>query len=331
MHGGDFRVCDEVVKDARGFHNKDDTTFINGFAGELVDLRKVGELLFIGIPREPEDFVSRAIAAGHPRNLFAEDWSARDSFVRGNLTREVGKLLDKRNAFFNKWIKRAGELAEKEKELHGSLDPEIAKVLKVEEILKEIGFPDKHLVKDICAGFRITGWLRDSLIFPHRSKPPLYSVDALMRMSKGLSRSIFKSVAAEDSSEASTGAWMGSVSEIEKGWLVEDKNPDLDALVVARRFGLVQKSKVRVIDDFKQCGVNGSAGLPEKYVLCSIDAIAATLVKALELGLPPGEKLQGATFDLVSAYKQYAIHQKIESVSGFVCKMWMRRRPRCTK
>ena len=156
--------------------------------------------------------------------------------------------------------------------------------------------------------FRITGWLRDSLIFPHRSKPPTYSVDALMRMAKGLSRSIVKSVSAEDNSEASIGAWRGTVTEIEKGWLVEDENPDLDALVVARRFGLVQKLKVRVIDDFKQCGVNGSAGLPEKYVLYSIDAIAATLVRALALGLPPGEKLCGTTFDLVAAYKQYAVH-----------------------
>ena len=98
------------------------------------------------------------------------------------------------------------------------------------------------------------------------------------------------------------------MTEVDKGWLVEDKNPDLDKLVVARRFGLAQKRKVRVIDDFKQCGVNGSAGLPEKYVLYSIDAIAATLVRALSLGILAGEKLYGTTFDLVSAYKQYAIH-----------------------
>ena len=43
-------------------------------------------------------------------------------------------------------------------------------------------------------------------------------------------------------------------------------------------------------------------------MLHSIDAIAATLVRALSLGLPDGEKLYGTTFDLVAAYKQYAIH-----------------------
>ena len=190
----------------------------------------------------------------------------------------------------------------------------MAKVLKgkrllvLEEILEDMGFPDRNLVKDICAGFRITGWLRDSMLFPHRSKPPQYSVDALMRMSKGISRNVFKSVNSEENSDASVGAWEGTVNEIEKGWLVEDKNPDLDSMVVARRFGLAQKSKVRVIDDFKQCGLHGSAGLPEKYVLHSIDAIAATLVRALTLGIPEGETLCGTTFDLVAAYKQYAIH-----------------------
>ena len=313
MHGGDFRVCDNVLN-GECQAQKSKCIYINGFSGNFKDLLNVGELLSIGIPREPEDFVAHAVAAGHPRNLFAEDWSSRDPFVLENLSKDIGKLLDKRNAFFKKWTRRAQELAAKEKDLHNSLDPEVAKVLKgkrlllFEEILVDIGFPDRNLVKDICAGFRITGWLRDSTIFPHRSKPPQYSVDALMRLSKGISRSIFKSVNAEEVNDVVVGAWEGTLTEIEKGWLVEDGDPDLDKLVVARRFGLAQKSKIRVIDDFKQCGVNSAAGLPEKYVLHSIDAIAATLARALALGLPAGEKLFGTTFDLVAAYKQYAIH-----------------------
>ncbi|CAL1164077.1 unnamed protein product [Cladocopium goreaui] len=212
MHGGDFRVCDSVLKDECS-SQKSNCICINGFAGDFKALQKVGEILSIGIPREPEDFVARAVAAGHPRNLFAEDWSARDPFVLENLSPNLGKLLDRRNAFFRKWLKRASELASKEKDLTDALDPEVARVLKgkrllvLEEILNDIGFPDRHLVKDICAGFRITG-------------------------------------------------------------------------------------------------------LPEKYVLHSIDAIAATLVRALSVGLPEGETLCGTTFDLVAAYKQYAIHPK---------------------
>ena len=147
MHGGDFRVCDSVLKDECS-SQKRNCICINGFAGNSKAPQKVGEIRSIGIPREPEDFVARAAATGHQRNLFAEDWSARDSFVL-------------EYASIRKWLKRASELASKEKDLHDSLDPEVARVLKgkrllaLEEILNDIGFPDRRLVKDICAVFRI--------------------------------------------------------------------------------------------------------------------------------------------------------------------------------
>ncbi|CAL1165705.1 unnamed protein product, partial [Cladocopium goreaui] len=302
MHGGDFRVCDSVLKDECS-SQKRNCICINGFAGDFEALEKVGEIRSIGIPREPEDFVVRAVAADHQRNLFAEDWPARDPYVM-------------ENAFIRNWLKRASELASKEKDLHHSLDPEVARAQKgkrflvIEEILNDIGFPDRHLAKDIWAVFLIVGWLRDSIFFPHRSKPPQYSVDALLRFLKGLCRSIFESVNPEEASDAPVGAWEGTIKEMVEGWLVEDKNPDLDQLMVARRFGLMQKSKVRVDDDFKQCGVNGSTGLPGKYVLPSIEAIAATLVRALSVGLPQGGTLGGTILYLVAAYKQCAIHPK---------------------
>ena len=82
MHGGDFRVCDSVLKDECS-SQKRNCICINGFAGNSKAPQKVGEIRSIGIPREPEDFVARAAATGHQRNLFAEDWSARDSYRAG--------------------------------------------------------------------------------------------------------------------------------------------------------------------------------------------------------------------------------------------------------
>ena len=63
------------------------------------------------------------------QNLFAEDWSARD-FVLENLSQDWEAF--RRNAFL-KMIQRAG-----------------------------VGW---HWFSSIRAGFRITGWLRDSLLF----------------------------------------------------------------------------------------------------------------------------------------------------------------------
>ena len=67
------------------------------------------------------------------------------------------------------------------------------------------------------------------------------------------------------------------MAEIEKGWLVEGTNPDLDKLVVARRFGLAQKLKVRVIDDCSVGGYNKAYGTKEKLRVHAIDQLAAYL------------------------------------------------------
>ena len=101
MHGGDFRVCDSVLKDECS-SQESKCIYINGFTGNFTQLQRVGEILSIGIPREPEDFVARAVAAGHPRNLFAEDWLARDSFVLENLSPDVGKFVGQTECLFQK-------------------------------------------------------------------------------------------------------------------------------------------------------------------------------------------------------------------------------------
>ena len=55
--------------------------------------------------------------------------------------------------------------------------------------------------------------------------------------------------------------------------------------IIAHRFGIRQGDKVRVIDNFKQCGLNDACGLPEKFVLHGIDYIAATLIRAMAQGV----------------------------------------------
>lgn len=66
---------------------------------------------------------------------------------------------------------------------------------------------------------------------------------------------------------------------------------------------------MRVIDNFKQCGLDDACGLPEKFTLHGVDFIAASLIRALVLR-DKGLKvcLKGKTFDLKSAYKQSPLH-----------------------
>ena len=76
----------------------------------------------------------------------------------------------------------------------------------------------------------------------------------------------------------------------------------------AMRFGLQQRDKIRVIDDFSIAGVNHTAGLQERLKIFGIDDIAALI--AFSMDTFEGEvhpTLLGKTMDLKSAYKQFGI------------------------
>ena len=90
--------------------------------------------------------------------------------------------------------------------------------------------------------------------------------------------------------------------------MFRDRTFDPSQILLARRFGLAQKSKVRVIDDGKGCSLNTTVGLCEQYNLDGIDVLAATLLVVMERAAGSPLQLRGKTFDLVSAYKHFPIH-----------------------
>ena len=119
---------------------------------------------------------------------------------------------------------------------------------------------------------------------------------------------IARAVGVEDN-ELTKAAWDETQLELEKDWLWLDESNDFSGLSLTHRFGLQQKKKVRVIDNFKTGGVNATCGSPEKQKLFGLDFLATTLVRALS-GNRSGEKhgLCGKTFDLSSACKQFPLH-----------------------
>ena len=64
-----------------------------------------------------------------------------------------------------------------------------------------------------------------------------------------------------------------------------------------------------MIDNFKTSGVNATCGTLEKQKLFGPGFLATTLVRALSLYEAGQVKcLEGKTFDLSSAYKQFPLH-----------------------
>ena len=69
-----------------------------------------------------------------------------------------------------------------------------------------------------------------------------------------------------------------------------------------------------VLRDGKASGLNLLCGLIEHFTLHGVDVIAATLICLLKLARERRGRLLGKTYDLVSAYKQFPVHEEDRNV-----------------
>ena len=266
------------------------------------------EACTIGVPSGPEDFVRRAVAAGHPRSLDGFVDEVVKEAAMENFHRAPYELAKKR-----RWNQRALELAESEKQYkqslpaHCSVALEGKRLLLFKEMLQEIGYPDDELIQHMSQGFSLSGWMPKSNVFLPGSRRPAFDKKTMMKLAKGLNRATLSSLEHRQDSELEQGAWDETLKEISNGWLWEDSNCDLSMHVVAKRFGIQQGPKIRVIDDCSCCGLNGSVGLREKFKLHSVDQLSSMI--SYSFGLCSGEHptLLGRTYDLKSAYKQFPV------------------------
>ena len=176
------------------------------------------------------------------------------------------------------------------------------------ELLNKFDFPDTRLVKHTTQGFRLSGWLCKTGVFVPDPRPPSSTMEAQLKTAKVRNQATIAKLANQASDEVTQQAWGETQEAVARGWLFEDCDPALDSVLIARRFGLKQGQKVRVIDDCKACSFNSTAGLPEKYRLHGVEFIAAFLLRCMQDPRSTGIEISGRTLDLTSAYKQYALH-----------------------
>ena len=77
-------------------------------------------------------------------------------------------------------------------------------------------------------------------------------------------------------------AWRQTLEEADKGYIWPDKSAGAASCVLAKRFGLVQKEKIRMRDDCSKGGFNKTIRVVEKYCFHSIDEISAMLAWMLD-------------------------------------------------
>ena len=177
-----------------------------------------GEVVQIGVPRNPASFLEEAIRAGHP-----SDFLARSSVEVPVLMKSFAKInleirFAKRATFMKKWLKRSLEFKQAEEDLHRRLDGHLKPVLRGKrlllwrEILQDLGYPDVQVVDQIISGFLLTGWAAKTNIFEgHVGRPTLstLSLEQLERMSSGLNAAVVGSLKKDQWSDVDDRQSMG--------------------------------------------------------------------------------------------------------------------------
>ena len=114
--------------------------------------------------------------------------------------------------------------------------------------------------------------MTDSQVFPKEFRPPSLTVEALQSLSKGINERVKAKVMASSDAELAASTWSETQKELEEGWMEIDKDGGREA-AWAMRFGLQQRDKVRVIDDFSIAGVNGTVGLHERLKILALTTL----------------------------------------------------------
>ena len=174
-------------------------------------------------------------------------------------------------------------------------------------MLTDLGFADEKLVQDISTGFKLSGWMPDSNLFPKNVRGPTLTLEALQQSTESFNSKVRKQMQLRQDSTLETDTWNETEHELEQGWIWEDDSGQWDHKAVARRFGIKQGQKTRVIDDCTVCGLNLTVGTKEKFTLHSIDQMCSMIDHSLEMATGPHCPILGRTYDLKSAYKQFGL------------------------
>ena len=112
--------------------------------------------------------------------------------------------------------------------------------------------------------------------------------------------------------EVDTEVWKQTLEARDGGWLfgpIPLGEVPVDA-PISKRFGLRQKHKIRLIDDFSESSVNGTTVF-ESPVLHTVDVACAAILLWFSCSKGAGmkPKLLARTFDLSSAYRQVGLNE----------------------
>eukprot|EP00435_Cladocopium_sp_Y103_P054310 s357_g17.t1 len=256
----------------------------------------------------------RAVEAGHPRDLMAQVSDMFKEAILSNFHRPPHLLAKERVDFIKKYTGMAAELKADELRLRLSMPKHVATLMRNKRLvlwgrmLKDLQYPDVDLIQHIASGFPLSGWMPSSHVFLEQVRQPVLTAEALLEGLSEFNEKVMQQMMHRQEAELERETWDETVKELEKGWVWEDPDQSWAGKCVARRFGIHQGDKTRVIDDCSVCGLNKTVGLREKFPLQAVDQMCAILCWSLRQAGESGHcPIIGRTFDLRSAFKQFGL------------------------
>ena len=246
---------------------------------------------------------------------------------------------------YEQWGK---ELEAQEEALHGSLDKSVAKILQgkklllFKRILEDTAYADgESLFNEICGGFNIVGKTTSSGCLRPRIVPASISVKELRKSSRWNRKAVIAACKSSGDVAIDKLVMADTLEEVDKGWLrgpfcEEQVTEELgtDEWLCVERFPLLQKDKVRLIDNCKVPRINNALVTTEKLDLMGIDHISnlalllsermSDKARNPEWDRMPKDLLEvvGRTLDLKAAYKNLACSPDTRWASVLVVWSW---------
>ena len=268
-----------------------------------------------GVPWKPHEFVQEAALRGFPNNFAEVVPNELDEAILNLATQPHHVIAKRRSDFFRRWLSRAADLHTQEEQLKASFDQPFASVVRpkrillFEEMVREYSLADKDVASILKQGVDLAGKIPLSHDLPKSFSPPHLSLDELEELTPLIREAAI--TRAEGTKDLVEETWDKTLIEAEKGWLSGPFDPESPeaAGLLSNRFGVMQKGKIRCVDDMSASLINATTFAEEKTTLHNVDVICAAIGRWYQLrqqaGLPT--KLLAKSFDLKSAYKQLPI------------------------
>ena len=267
-----------------------------------------------GIYHSPEEFVAKAVEAGHPHGMQQLLPQILSMAVKRNSELTITERAKHRTHKIKQWLSWAQELAGEEKVLKESMHKDVRAILATkkiklwEKILMDAQYSDMGVVQEFVNGTSLVGEVEQCGLWPSKFSPALITETELLEISDRHNSATLIRVSSASNPSTDEAVWKKTLEEVERGWLVGPLSPEsvADHCPLSRRFGVVQGPKVRCVDDYTRSSVNLVVQVTESPKPHTVDVLSSLMVEAMTV-CPGGEPWVARTFDLRDAYRQCAV------------------------